>query len=270
MSDHQFFYMKMGMPKGPFTQRQFIELAKQGKIKATTDCIRNDEPSRPAQQFFGTMWPQIEAYRQKLADQEAARKADEHERRVAEKEARKAEKREAAEHRRTEKAEQAAQAAAERQDQIANDPLVWKGNPAWLYYLNCYVVGGIVLVLGLIFAGAAAMSNLPSSVFVAGTVGFVTGGICIGFDILDQKNRVYRVFKDRVEMTSGIVSRSTSEVRVNNIRTVAMEQGIIERIFGLGTVKIGSAGTDGYEVVFFGVTSPSRVKDIVRQVQQNS
>jgi len=46
-----------------------------------------------------------------------------------------------------------------------------------------------------------------------------------------------------------------------------MNQSILERIFGLGSVQIGSAGTGGVEVEFKGVTKPAMVRDGVRKTK---
>jgi hypothetical protein len=35
---HEYFYLKLGVPRGPFTEQEFVELAKKGKIKASTSC----------------------------------------------------------------------------------------------------------------------------------------------------------------------------------------------------------------------------------------
>ncbi len=56
---NQYFYLKMGIPRGPFSWHEFVQLAKNEKIKAKTACIRNDELSRPASIFFGENWNKI-------------------------------------------------------------------------------------------------------------------------------------------------------------------------------------------------------------------
>jgi uncharacterized membrane protein YdbT with pleckstrin-like domain len=62
---------------------------------------------------------------------------------------------------------------------------------------------------------------------------------------------------------SGIISRSTSEVTMKDIRSMDLKQGIFERIFGLGTVQIGSAGHAGIEVQFSGIPGAPKVKDMI-------
>ena len=58
--NNQYFYLKMGIPRGPFTRDEFIQLAIEGKIKRNTSCIRNDDPSQPANVFFGNAWGKIQ------------------------------------------------------------------------------------------------------------------------------------------------------------------------------------------------------------------
>ena len=64
---------------------------------------------------------------------------------------------------------------------------------------------------------------------------------------------------------AGIISRSTREVTLTDIRSINMQQSFTERLFGLGTVQIGSAGTAGIEVEFSGVSNPAIVRDQIRQ-----
>jgi uncharacterized membrane protein YdbT with pleckstrin-like domain len=69
-------------------------------------------------------------------------------------------------------------------------------------------------------------------------------------------------------MTRGIIARQVVEIEIVNIRAVAMEQSFLERIFGLGQVKVGSAGTSNYEIIFFGVRQPEDVKEMIRKTRQ--
>jgi len=65
----------------------------------------------------------------------------------------------------------------------------------------------------------------------------------------------------------GIISRKTHEVSIRDIRSINMNQGIVERLFGLGSVQIGSAGTGGIEVEFKGIENPTRVRDGIRKTK---
>jgi membrane protein YdbS with pleckstrin-like domain len=119
---------------------------------------------------------------------------------------------------------------------------IWVGNPAGLYYLGHWIFGVLLLPVGL-------------------------GLIFIIYAILDKRTRVYTHTNRKVMARVGIISRKTHEVAIRDIRSINMNQGIIERIFGLGSIRIGSAGTGGVEVEFKGVTNPGSIRDAVRETK---
>ncbi len=123
---------------------------------------------------------------------------------------------------------------------LADEPekVLWTGTPSHLYYVGYYVFG--VLLMGLY-------------------IGF----ILILWALLDKYSRVFTVTNKRVTAKSGIISRSIQEVAMKDIRNINFNQGVIERMFGLGTVQIGSAGTAGIEVQFYGIPDASAVKEMI-------
>jgi uncharacterized membrane protein YdbT with pleckstrin-like domain len=67
-----------------------------------------------------------------------------------------------------------------------------------------------------------------------------------------------------------IISRKTHEVAIRDIRSINMNQSILERLFGQRAVQIGSAGTGGVEVEFRGVPNPADVRDAVRKAKDDT
>ena len=120
---------------------------------------------------------------------------------------------------------------------------IWEGHPAGLYYLTHWILGILLL---------------PASGI---------GLLLIIYAILDRNTRVYTHTTRKVMAKVGIISRKTHEISIRDVRTINMNQGILERIFGLGSVQIGSAGTGGVEVEFKGVTNPLEVRDAIRKTK---
>ena len=52
----------------------------------------------------------------------------------------------------------------------------------------------------------------------------------------------------------------TTDIPTQNIRAIDIEQGLFERIFKIGTVKIATAATKGYELAMQNVDNPYVVK----------
>lgn len=68
----------------------------------------------------------------------------------------------------------------------------------------------------------------------------------------------------RVILKRGIISRKTEEMKLKSIETVAIDQGIIGRIFGYGTIIITGRGVS--DVIFRNVADPMLVKRNIESV----
>lgn len=69
-----------------------------------------------------------------------------------------------------------------------------------------------------------------------------------------------------VEMESGILGLqlNLSRVRYEDIRGIDLQQSILERALNVGTIGIGSAATDGLEIVMSGIGSPREIQEMIQ------
>ncbi|HEY7841202.1 MAG TPA: PH domain-containing protein, partial [Gammaproteobacteria bacterium] len=63
----------------------------------------------------------------------------------------------------------------------------------------------------------------------------------------------------------GIISRKTEEMKLGSIETVEIDQGVIGRLLGFGTVRVTGRGIS--DVTFTGVDDPMDVK---RRIESES
>ena len=112
--------------------------------------------------------------------------------------------------------------------------------PSYMYYLSHFLLGVLLLFFGI-------------------------GFLIIIYALLDRNTKLYTLTNKRVTAKAGIISRQVNEVGIRDIKSINVKQGIFERLFGLGTVEIASAGTAGIEVTFAGVSNPMRVRDLIRR-----
>lgn len=75
--------------------------------------------------------------------------------------------------------------------------------------------------------------------------------------------RSLKVSNKRVIERRGLLSRRTSEVLHEHIRSVAVHQSLLQRIFNLGTVEISSSANAGVEIKMKDVPQPYKVKEVV-------
>ena len=72
------------------------------------------------------------------------------------------------------------------------------------------------------------------------------------------------VTNKRVILKRGVIGRKTEEMKIASIETVEIDQGVIGRIFGYGSVRITGRGIS--DVVFRGVDDPMSVKRQIESV----
>jgi membrane protein YdbS with pleckstrin-like domain len=74
---------------------------------------------------------------------------------------------------------------------------------------------------------------------------------------------------DRVIYREGVIAKKGMEIPLERINTIFFQQGVFERIMGLGNLEIESASKDGAQV-FDAIRKPSAVQnEIYRQIEIN-
>ena len=115
-------------------------------------------------------------------------------------------------------------------------------SPDPLAYLGVYIIGGL-LALSII--------------------GLVGGILLVVIVELFRRANKYYVTNQRVIYEFKFLSRRISSTVYNKIQDIHSTQGIIERLFGLGTIHINTAGGRGFEIRFRSVRDPVKVKKLI-------
>ena len=66
-----------------------------------------------------------------------------------------------------------------------------------------------------------------------------------------------------IVLEKGLLSKEHSEINIDSIRTIRVKQSFFNRIFGVGTIEIFTAG-DNPELVAAGMPEPNRVRELVK------
>lgn len=86
-------------------------------------------------------------------------------------------------------------------------------------------------------------------------------GLLLLYAWLKIRSTEMGVTSKRVIRKSGVIMRDTSEIRLSKVESVSVNQGILGRMFGYGTVTI--VGTGGNGAVMKGVKDPLRFREAV-------
>ena len=80
---------------------------------------------------------------------------------------------------------------------------------------------------------------------------------------IKTKGTELTVTNERVSLRKGILSRFTNDVYLTDVRNVQIYQSFGQRIFGVGSVAISSAGNEGIEIQVSGLPDPDKIKSII-------
>lgn len=76
--------------------------------------------------------------------------------------------------------------------------------------------------------------------------------------------RRYGLTGDLVWAESGVLNRRRDELKTDRVQSIALDRPLAPRMVGLGSIGFATAGTGGYEVVWYLVGSPRRRLEAAR------
>lgn len=143
---------------------------------------------------------------------------------------------------------------------------LWSGSVSQLHYFGKW----LLIVLLFVAAGASFLlvfPNSPELLWGARALLIMIALLLIGWIQLDRRRRRYAVTNKRVSAEFGIVSRTSNEVRIQDIRSMNLRQRGLSGLLGIGTVEFSSAATDDADVIFWNTPEAEKVRNLVRSLQ---
>ncbi len=107
---------------------------------------------------------------------------------------------------------------------------------------------GPFLVLLLLVVGIIVLSRYTDSTVIGAVVGAVAVGIVFWWVLrpfVDWLTTTYTFTNRRFIKRSGFIAKEGRTIPLNRISGVDFEIGVIDRIFGCGTLVVSDASTDG-------------------------
>lgn len=92
---------------------------------------------------------------------------------------------------------------------------------------------------------------------------FGLGLLILLFWYLKTKALKLTVSEHEIILEKGLLSKEHSEINIDSIRTIRVKQSFFNRIFGVGTIEIFTAG-DNPEVVAKGMPEPNRIRELTK------
>jgi uncharacterized membrane protein YdbT with pleckstrin-like domain len=122
------------------------------------------------------------------------------------------------------------------------------------------------LAIGALFALGALSAAVQGEIGTLFT-SIIIAALIFGYVYYSRRRSRYIVTNERIKKDVGLIRSSTGEVRVPDIRSLNTHQGMIERFFSKGSVKIDSGGSGG-ELGINGVKNYEQLAHTIREQQQ--
>ena len=120
----------------------------------------------------------------------------------------------------------------------------------------------------ILFEGHPAMFRNRPFLFIillAGILAYGLGLLFLLFWYIKVKAVKLKVTDKRILLKRGILSKNTNEINIKDIRNIQTNQTFFQRIFGVGTISISSAGTGGIEIKVSGIKKPNKLREMIRE-----
>ena len=147
-------------------------------------------------------------------------------------------------------------------DLRADERVLFEGRPSWRALMSFYAAGIVLAAIVVVALGVLA-DHLGLAIAIAVVIVVLT--FLIGF--LRRVGTKYLLTNQRLRIGRGIVRKDVQETRLDRVQNVNYTQGVLDRLFGVGTVDFDTAGTgtDDADFRFEWIDDPEAV---VRSVDE--
>jgi len=122
--------------------------------------------------------------------------------------------------------------------------------PHPLAYSFYYFIGALVIIL---------------SILLASWFNILIGIIIIVIAEIFRRAYTYSIYETGVEKQFKFIIVSKTFTDYSRIQDLSIERNMIDRIFGIGKVKINTAGSPETEINFIGVQNPEEIEKMIRE-----
>ena len=151
-------------------------------------------------------------------------------------------------------------------DEIAIEHTVWNGTVSRWHYLGKYLLV-LVFVSGLVASFPLAVPDMTQAIVIGRWILAVLVVVTILWVHMDRSRRKYTVTNKRVIVVYGLVSKTSNEIRVQDVRSINLSKSGVSGLFGIGRIEFASAAADDAEMVFWNCPDAEKVRDQVRKLQ---
>lgn len=135
----------------------------------------------------------------------------------------------------------------------------------WFVVLHAAgVLGLCVVLIGLGVVWAEFGPGERGIGVVLARMGGVGVGVYLAAGALRWWSRLYVITERRVVIVAGPLSQAAADLGLDRVQHVTVTRSLVERVLGLGTVGIATAGSDGPAIRMLMVRGASEIVELIR------
>lgn len=132
-----------------------------------------------------------------------------------------------------------------------DEKIIMKAEVSWLSQLGHFVFGGLFILLSF---------GLSSNEDVAGGF-FFLGAVLVAIGIINIRTTELALTNRRIIAKTGLIRRSTIELKVTRVESLGVDQSIIGRILGFGSIAVKGTGGSSAPIPF--ISNPLKFRQQV-------
>ena len=150
--------------------------------------------------------------------------------------------------------------------EINSEQVVWSGTVSQWHYLGKWLLV-IILLAALGASFKLVLPDMVQTIVVGRWILVVLAVVSVIYIQVDRSRRKYSITNKRVVVEYGLISKTSNEIRVQDIRSINLTKSGLSGLFGIGRIEFSSAAADDAEVVFWNCPDAEKVRDQVRLLQ---
>jgi membrane protein YdbS with pleckstrin-like domain len=147
----------------------------------------------------------------------------------------------------------------------AAEQRMWSGRPSHWNFFFSWLLALVVVGAGAFCVWIYLNGNSNPLLLIPGAIGI----LILLYIYIRRARHLYLVTNRKVEIRSGLLVKSSNEIRVKDIRSINVTKHGLAGFIGIGSVEFSSAATDRAEVIFVNIAHADRVRDLVTNLQES-
>lgn len=136
--------------------------------------------------------------------------------------------------------------------------VIWSGRPSWRGRVSIIAPGVLLAIAVLVLTWWLGLGAVWAIV-----LGLAIAAVALAWGLLETIRWKYTVTERRVFVRHGLISVNEQTARLERVQDLTLRQSLLDRILGVGSLEIDTAGSDGGPLVFKALLNPAEAREVL-------